>query len=462
MPDNFTHHPSSYRDPSGFIFKKNGVLYRQVNKIFREDFDLFISSGCYESLVKKGSLIPHRALNENLTGDEEWYATLQPEPLSFISYPYEWGFEMLKDAALLTLDLLKAGLGFGMLLKDATPYNIQWHKGKLIFIDSLSFEKYDETIPWIAYRQFCEHFLSPLLLAHHSRMPLQELLLAYSDGIPLAVTRSLLPWKTKFSMHTYLHIHLHAKYSMQQPTSPEPAKKNSFSKKKLLNLVASLEGLIKTLRLPDSQSTWSGYYDEASQRADYLEHKQKIIGKWIEKISPVATAADLGANKGEFSKLTAAKDIQTTAADFDPFCINTLYQEIKRSTQKNILPLIIDLSKPSPAIGVNNEERDSFINRAKVDLVLALALVHHLAIGKNIPFEKIAYLFQGICRYLIIEFVPKQDEKIQLMLSTKKDIYTQYTEENFIAAFTKYFIIKEKETIAGSGRTLYLMKKNEG
>ncbi len=460
MPDSFIHHPSSYRDPSGFVFRKNGVLYRQVNKVFSEHFDFFIASGCYENLVKRGHLITHEIIDENLTGDNQWHTTLKPEQVPFISYPYEWSFDMLKDAAILTLDLLKEALAYEMIVKDATPYNIQWHNGKLVFIDSLSFEKYDETFPWIAYRQFCETFLSPLLLTHYFKMPLQEMLLAYSDGIPLQVTQSLLPRRTKFSIHTYLHIHLHAKYSAKHPA--QNVKRTSFSKKKLLNLVSGLEILIKKLKLPDSKSTWSAYYDEASQRTDYLQSKQQIIQQWLEKIKPIATAADLGANNGEFSKLAAANNIQIIAADFDAFCINTLYNQIKISGEKNILPVILDLSKPSPAIGVNNEERDSFINRTNVDLVLALALIHHLSIGKNIPFDKIAALFHRVGRYLIIEFVPKQDDKIQLMLTNKKDIYTAYTEKNFLSTFRRYFTIEEKQIIAGSERTLYLMKKNEG
>ena len=456
MPDNFVYHPSSYRDPSGFIFEKNGIVYRQVNKVFKEHFDFFITSGCYEKLVKKGLLIPHETIKENLTGDEQYYATIKPEKISFISYPYEWCFSMLKDAALLTLSLLKEALASGMILKDATPYNIQWHNGKLIFIDSLSFEKYDEKKPWIAYRQFCECFLSPLLLTHHSKQPLQELLLAYSDGIPLQVTQSLLPWRTKFSIHTYLHIHLHAKYSLKKYS--QPAKKTAFSKQKMLNLLSSLEGLINKLQLPENKSTWSNYYDEASQRKDYLEVKQQIILQWIEKIKPLATAIDFGGNTGEFSKLTASKNIQTIATDFDPYCINALYREVKNSREKNILPLIIDLSKPSPAIGVNNAERDAFINRTKVDLILALALVHHLVIGKNIPFEKIVTLFEKMCTYLIIEFIPKEDDKIQLMLQQKSDIYQVYNEKNFEKAFARAFNFQEIVTLGNSGRKFYLMK----
>jgi hypothetical protein len=164
--------------------------------------------------------------------------------------------------------------------------------------------------------------------------------------------------------------------------------------------------------------------------------------------------------------LLAAKNIQTLAADADPYCINKLYNVIKTSGEKNIQPLIIDLSNPSPAIGVNNKERTSFITRLQADLALALALalalIHHLTIGKNIPFEMIADFFQSISSTLIIEFVPKEDEKVQQMLTGKKDIYTNYSEDNFEKAFGKYFRVLNKESITGSHRILYLMKRHEG
>ena len=156
MSPNDLLHPASYRDPSGFMFEKDGILYRQVNGVFKEHYDLFIQSGCYKFLTGKDRLISHQTINENLSGVPGGYITLKPEKIDFVSYPYEWSFDMLKDAALLTLQLVKDAISFGLILKDATPFNIQWHKGKLIFIDTLSFEKYIETEPWIAYRQFCE------------------------------------------------------------------------------------------------------------------------------------------------------------------------------------------------------------------------------------------------------------------------------------------------------------------
>lgn len=456
----FTQHPSSYRDPSGFIFSQNEVLYRQVNKVFASHFDLFISSGCYQKLVDKQLLIPHKQLTENLTGDPEWYATLQPEPIPFLSWPYEWSFDMLKDAALLTLEVLKQSLSSGMIIKDASAYNIQWYNGRLIFIDTLSFEKYNEEEPWIAYRQFCEHFLGPLLLMHYRKQPLQPMMLAWPDGIPLQVVSSLLPGRSKFSLHTYLHIHLNARISAKPGSnSKKPVR---FSKQKLLNLVASLETLIKKLRIPENKSTWSEYYAEAATRDNYLDEKKKIIREWVNAMPEIKTAADLGANDGVFSQLLAERNIFTIATDFDPYCINHLYLSVRVKGEKKILPLIADLANPSPAIGLNNEERSALTSRLHTDLAMALALIHHLAIGKNIPFDKIALFFSGICRKsLIIEFVPKEDEKVQLMLSAKKDIYTGYTEEAFGEAFKKYFEVSKRQPVGNSGRVLYLFTKHE-
>lgn len=449
-------HPSSYRDPSGFVFEKDGIVYRQVNDVFKENFDFFISSGCYDHLVNKGLLVSHRIIHNNLTGHSDWYTTLLPEKINFISYPYEWSFDMLKDAALLTLQLVKEVIGYGLILKDATPYNIQWHNGQLIFIDTLSFEKYDEAQPWIAYRQFCESFLAPLLIMYYSKRELTELLLSYSDGISLSVIKALLPFKSRFSIHTLLHIHLHASASTAKKAKNVGIQ---FSKQKLLNIINSLETLIKQLKLSKQKTTWSNYYEEAATRNNYLEQKKKIISEWVDGLSDVKLVADLGANEGEFSQLIASKNIKIIVADFDAACINKLYNQIKLKGEKNIQPMVLDLSRPTPAIGVNNKERQSFMERSHFDLVMGLALIHHLCIGKNIPFEKVATFFKQICKYLIIEFVPKDDEKVQVMLSNKKDIYCNYTENNFIQEFGKHFNIIKKQIVGNTNRVLFLMQK---
>lgn len=458
MSNNIHQLSSSFRDPSGFVFEKDGILYRQVNKVFKDNFDLFSSSGLYNKLVQQQWLIPHEQLNENISGNPDCYVILKPARIGFISYPWEWSFDVLKDAALLTLQLAKLSMDHGMMLKDATPFNIQWRNGRMVFIDTLSFEKYEPAEPWIAYRQFCENFLAPLLLMHYSKQSLQQLMLAYPEGIPLAVAKSLLPARTKWSLHIYLHIHLHAKIAGKKDNNSN--RKSAFSAVKMKNLLMSLELLVNKLKLPAQSTNWSDYYSEAEKREGYLEKKKEILKSWIDQLTGIKTAADLGANDGEFSKLLATKGIETVAADFDPYCINRLYNEIKKKGERKIQPLIIDLANPSPAVGLNNEERSSFTSRLQCELTTALALLHHLAVGKNIPLVMIADFFSRISPLLVIEFVPREDEKVKLMLSQKKDIYQDYTQENFEKAFGQYFSIQKKQPVEGSARTLYLMKRN--
>lgn len=452
-------HSSSYRDPSGFLFYENDILYRQVNNIFKDDFDLFISSGLYQQLVDKNILIPHKKIEENITGSTDWYQTIQPEKIPFISYPYEWCFDMLKDAALVTLQAAQEAMNYGMMLKDASAYNVQWHKGKMVFIDTLSFEKWDESKPWIAYRQFCEHFLAPLALMHYLKLPLQNLFLAYPDGIPLTLAKKLLPSRSKFNLNTYLHLHLHANISENAKTAnPKRHTLKPFSASKLKNLLRSLEETVRSFSLNNPSGVWSGYYNEAFQREDYVVPKKQIVENWISRVNAYS-AIDVGANEGEFSELLAAKNIFAISADFDHYSVNRLYNTTKKNNNASILPLIIDFANPSPAIGVNNEERSSFLQRTNTELVLALAVIHHLAIGKNIPFENIAAMFQSLGNWLIIEFVSKEDEKIQLMLQQKKDVYYDYNEEKFITAFKNFYSIIEKAEIGNSGRRLFLMKR---
>jgi len=456
MHQNISAHPSSYRDPSGFIFERDGVIYRQVNLSFKTEFDHFIETGCYNALIKQGLLIPHQEINENLTGSSEYYKTLRPESIPFISYPYEWSFDMLKDAALLTLDVLKTAMDHGMMLKDATPYNVQWYKGKMIFIDTLSFVKYEEK-PWIAYRQFCEQFLAPLLLMHYTKTSLYQLQLAWTDGIPLHEASKLLPFRSRFSLHVFLHIHLHSKVSRREAGRTNKA--TIFSSQKMQNLITSLTLLINKLRAPVQPSNWQHYYAEAETRSTYLDSKKELVKDWIAQLKDISTAADLGANDGVFSRIAAQQGLTVLAADGDPYCVNTMYLDLKRSQEKNVQPLIMDLASPSPATGLNNQERDSFIQRLKPDLILALAVVHHLAIGRNIPLAHIARFFSATRHYLIIEFVPKEDSKVQLLLANKPDIYEHYSIDDFKNIFGAFFIIEKQELIAQSGRTLFLLRK---
>ena len=449
-----TRHPASYKDPSGFIFQASGKFYRQVNKIYAGHYDLLNKSGLSSLLQEKKLLLAHEEVTENILHSDDWYLTLLPEQIRFTSYPYEWCFEQLKDAALLTLEIVKLSIDKGMILKDATPYNVQFLNGKPVFIDTLSFEKYDPSLPWIAYRQFCESFLFPLLLSHYHKTSIQPFLNSYPNGIPVNITAKLLPWKSRLNPGVSLHVFLQNKLSKKTKNTGQT---NSFSTNKLLNLISHLDGIIRNLSNTD-KTEWSNYYTGSISSPEYLGKKEEIINNLLQKLDG-RKLLDLGANEGFFSLLAAAKNFAVIAIDKDDQCIRTLYNKIKEENITNILPLCMDLMNPSSASGFANNERASFGERIHTDAVMALALVHHLAIGYNLPLSKIAEYLYGFSHQLIIEFVPKEDKKVQLLLQNKKDIYPKYNQEHFENIFGKLFSITEKVQVPDTRRIIYLMKR---
>ncbi|HEX6334042.1 MAG TPA: hypothetical protein VFZ78_07430, partial [Flavisolibacter sp.] len=309
--------------------------------------------------------------------------------------------------------------------------------------------------PWIAYRQFCEHFAVPLALMHYLQEPLQPMMAAYPDGIPVTLAGKMLPWRSRFQVHVYLHILLHGK--MAARAHMQPGRTQTFSRAKWENLLRSLDVMIRSFSFGRQTGVWSDYYHEAGTRDGYLERKKEIVAGWIGRHA-FRTAIDAGANEGVFTMLLAEKNVSTISSDLDHYSVNRLYASLKEQHTQNVVPLVMDLSHPSPAIGVNNEERSSFLSRAHADVALSLALIHHLCIGRNIPFAGVAAMFRQMAPHLIIEFVPKQDEKVVQMLQQKPDVYEWYTDENFLAAFEQHFTVQEQQPVAGSGRTLYLMQ----
>lgn len=453
---NYTRHPSSFKDPAGFVFESGGSIYRQVNQYYAEQYRHLLHSGLYEQLTKNRRLIPHQQIDTNLTNSAEWYTTLLPEPIRFISYPYEWCFEQLRDAALLTLDIMRVSVQQGMILKDATPFNVQFLQGKPVFIDTLSFDLYNPKQPWIAYRQFCQCFLFPLYLEHYLKTDLQKILSTYIDGIPVDFIAKLLPLKSRLSLGVWLHVYL-----QQTATNHSSSNKTGlrFSKKKLMDLVGHLYNIIQHFPAERTyKTTWSNYYEDSILSQEYLREKEAIVRAFCND-SKARTVLDLGANDGYFSKLFAGYDWQVVATDADSRCIARLYQDVKKHNITNILPLILDLANPSPAIGFHNRERAAFHQRFQTDLVAALALIHHLVIGRNISLPALAEYFNSISPELIIEFVPKEDEKVRQMLKSRPDTFPDYTETAFENYFSHYFHVITKATIPGTNRVLYHMKR---
>jgi len=447
--------PSSYRDNNGFVFKQDGNIYRCIHPGYEPHYSRLMSSGLYLELVKQARLIPHREITEKENFDIKDGRIIMPEQVPFISYPYEWSFDMWKDAALLTLQIANTSLKKEMILKDASSFNIQFVKGKPLFIDTLSFENYTAGAPWIAYRQFCECFLAPLLLMHYCHPATGRLFTVYPNGIPMNVLSTLLPRRSKWHMNTLLHVHLQAKFSgrQKQKTTAE----NNFSKQKLEILLKGLENFVQKLTLKKTKTTWDDYYTGTILGNEYLNAKTALVKSFVSEIK-FNNVIDLGANDGHFS-LLFTEDKQVIATDADPNCINELYLKIKKEKIENILPLVNDLMTPSPAIGWNNAERDSISNRLNGGLVMALALVHHLAIASNVPLSFIAGWLTSMADNLIIEFVPKSDEKVKLLLQNRKDIFDNYTLENFRSIFAERFFLIKEEKVGNTERVLFLMKR---
>lgn len=451
----------SYKDPDGFVISINGVIYRLINQSYKNNYNTFITSGLYKELSETKMLLKHEEIDPteiNLQTNKKVFKVLKPELIPFISYPYEWSFTQLKNAALLTLNIQLKALEKNMWLKDANCYNVQFNGADAIFIDTSSFENYEENAPWPAYGQFCRHFLGPLLLHAYGKKELCSLSMSYPDGIPLQVISYSLPQKTKFSFFILSHIHYHAKLEKRYNHDESFKKKKlQISKSRVTALVHHLKNGIENLQFNNRHSEWSHYYKTFSYSKENFIQKQNVIVSFIESIKP-STLLDLGCNEGEFSILCSKKVNHIVAVDSDAVVINNLALKLTQMKITNVLPLVVNIAHPSPGIGILNNELSSFTSRANFDVILALALVHHLAIGNNIPFELMAKQFAQLSSQLIIEFVPKEDPQAQKLLITKKDVFIDYNIENFISSFNLFYFIKEQQQLNNSGRILFLMQ----
>jgi hypothetical protein len=450
--------PSSFRDPCGFVFSRGGEVYRQINRTGARDYDLLMRSGLYEKL--DGLLVRHEEVSVEPARPATAHAILRPDHIPFITYPYEWAFGQLKDAALLTLAVQKAALRAQISLKDASAFNVQFVNGHPIHIDTLSFESLVPGRPWVAYRQFCQHFVAPLALMATRDLRLGRLTATHIDGVPIDLASALLPARTWWRPGLLLHLHLHAwgqrSWSKKGRGGGRAPK---VSRSGLEGLIDSLERTVLGLRLGDDRSTWSTYYAETNYSPGAFEAKRQAVRRYIDTVRP-GVVWDLGANTGVFSALAAMVDARTVAFDMDALAVDLHYRKCKERGERRILPLVMDLANPTASIGWNGSERMSLFDRGPAALALALALVHHLAIGNNIPLPSVAAAFSRMAEWVVVEFVPKSDSQVLRMLDAREDVFPDYSREGFEAAFREHFAIIETEAIPESQRFLYLMRRH--
>ena len=321
-------HPASFRDPSGFLFTRKGTLYRQVNQSYQKEYELLMSSGLYKLLTNKGWLISHKEVEIKAEDPQMAYKILKPEIIETISYPYEWSFSQLKDAALCTLAIQKRALRKDLSLKDASSYNIQFRDARPMLIDSLSFEAYKEGQPWVAYRQFCQHFLAPLALMSLKDVKLARIMELYIDGIPLDLASRLLPWRTRLNFGLNTHIHLHAAFQQKHSADGETPSKQTgrLSRSALEGLITGLQATIRKLKWKPSGTEWGDYYPQTSAHYSQTasDHKMEIINTFLDQAKP-KSAWDLGANTGLFSRAASQRGIPTVAFDIDPAAVEQNY-----------------------------------------------------------------------------------------------------------------------------------------
>jgi len=450
---------SSFRDPSGYIFNLDGIFYRAVHISYKDNLDLLENTGLYSHLLSKEQILSYDAQETSkFNVNNDYYKVILPDQLKHVSYPYEWCFSQYKDAALLTLDIQEASLKHGMSLKDASAFNIQFHNGKAVMIDTLSFEEYKEGDPWIAYRQFCQHFLAPLLLASFVDIRSLKLMNVYLDGIPLDYVVKQLSFMKLLKPMVFIHIYLHSKAQNKNASKVNSIKKN-ISKHSLLGLIGTLKSLINSLKWNPKGTEWGDYYSDTNYSDLSMDKKITILDSLLDELKP-HTLWDIGGNNGEFTRLASNKGIECLLFDIDYAAIEKSFLKSKLENEKNITSFVMDFTNPSPGIGWNNKERLSIIDRGPAEVVLALALIHHLCISNNLPFHYVADFFARIVsKSLVIEFVPKNDSQVQRLLKTRDDIFINYNKEFFEAEFAKFFNIKKSIKVDNSERFLYLMQK---
>jgi len=446
--------PASYRDPAGFVIHHEGSYKRVVTSRGIDDYDYFVKSGLSEDLVSRGLLVDH--YEEPAPRDApDWARLLVPEQIPFISYPYEWSFDELRDAALLTLAVQSLALERGLTLKDASACNVQFRGAKPVFIDTLSFQRYDGG-PWAAYEQFCKQFLGPLLLMRYRWPDAARYLRADLEGFDIGQVSRMLPLRTYLKGGPLLHIHLHARATRRRPIGRDGAPPGSEAG--LRNLIASLRHTVERIRTPIHPGAWEGYYEQGRFYPPGAQESKRQGVTALAEHTRASVVFDLGANTGVYSREMAAAGATCVAFDSDSGCVNRLYLEERDKSPSRILPLVMDLANPSPALGFELRGTLSLFERPQADLVLCLALLHHLRVSANLPFARIAEFLARLGRWLLIEFVPISDPAVETLTRRQAD-FEDYSLPGFLESFSMHFRLHASRRVAATERTLYLFER---
>ena len=453
--------PGSFRDPDTKVFHHNGTILRCLSRRALADWKQLAATAFFKRLTAERRVIPTEQVGDRAALpalDSKWAAVLKHETVPMVSYPYEWPFGMLRDAALLQLDVTRAALEEGMTLKDATPFNIQWVGPRPTFIDIGSFTAYHPGDPWAGYRQFCELFLYPLLLQAYRNVPFHAWLRGNLDGIEAEQCRSLLSARDYFRPGVLTHVYLQAKAQARYESSGRNIKSDlraaGFGAQLITHNVASLRRLVERLRWTPPRSTWSDYQHTLRYEPDDLRRKAAFVEQVL-RTRRWRTVWDFGCNTGVYARLASQHADYVLAVDADHVVIDRLYHALSEEGCTNILPLVSDFANPSPGLGWRGRERRPLADRGAPELILCLALMHHLVVGRNIPLDALIEWLAGFGADLVIEFVDRDDPRVQHLLRHRDDQDIEYSVAAMEAALARYFGTVTKDTLEAGTRILY-------
>ncbi len=463
--------PGSFRDPDGHVFLRGDAIYRSMSESAALAIAEAHAAGLLQSMQERGWLVETAAVR----GDEErllhqtlpgWRAFLRHERIPIISYPAEWSFSMLADAGLLHLRIQRELLGAGLALKDATAFNVQFRGSSPVFIDVGSIYKPPRLDLWVAYSQFCRMFLFPLALYAYRRISLKSMFLADINGVGveeayagLGTMRALTPC---FFVDLFLQHRFHKRGTAGAHEVKERlAQSGGNPEVQILNL-ERLGGKLKKLKGMDlSFGHWEDYAHDNTYDADAKAHKAGYIGRFMDSFAP-KTVLDAGCNTGEYSLIAESKGAEVIAVDSDFNSVERLYRKARKD-KLSILPLVVDITNPTPGQGFLNEERASFHERIEADAVLALALIHHLLVSARLGLTQIVELFGRLTRdLLVIEYVDLEDQMFQTLTALRAESYEHVTRDNFISAFGERFELIESEKVPGTKRELFTFRLARG
>ena len=450
----------SFRDPDSRVFRDGDEVLRALSESGLEDWELLAATRFFRAMQDAGKIVRTERLDDAAASGLDGFAahaTLRHDRIPFVSYPYEWPFSMLREAALLELELLRAALAEDMILKDASPYNVQWRGSRPVFIDVGSFERLGEGEPWAGYRQFCSLFLYPLMLQAYAGLPFQPWLRGSLEGIEPAQARAILRGRRLFRRGVLTHVALHARLERREGDrdTRSELKRAGFRKELIEANAARLEKLVRKLDWGGSETAWSGYGERAHYEAGELDRKDRFVREACASHQP-RLAWDLGCNDGRYSRIAAEQGAYVVAVDGDHASVDALFRSLHSDGDDRIMPLVMDLADPSPARGWRGVERTRLEDRGRPDLVLCLALIHHLSIAANVPLAEVVDWLGSLGGVLVVEFADREDVMVQRLLSRKKDdAHPDYRPEVFEAELARRFDVVRREELESGTRTLY-------